>query len=46
MKYLVTLLSFLFISANESKPLLEEKVKLCGDDICVVQFNAAFNANN
>ena len=46
MKYLVTLLSFLFISADESKPLLEEKVKLCGDDICVVQFNAAFNANN
>ena len=46
MKYLVTLLSFLFISANASKPLLEEKSPLCGDDICVVQFNAAFNANN
>ena len=46
MKYLVTLLSFLFISANASKPLLEEKTPLCGDDICVVQFNAAFNAAN
>ena len=46
MKYLVTLLSFLLVSTNTSKPLSEEKPPLCGDDICVVQFNAAFNSAN
>ena len=46
MKYLVTLLSFLLVSTNASKPSVEEKTPLCGDDICVVQFNAAFNSAN
>tara|TARA_R100000030_G_scaffold81520_1_gene64251 strand:- start:12 stop:377 length:366 start_codon:yes stop_codon:yes gene_type:complete len=46
MKYLVTLLSFLFISANASKPLLEEKTPLCDGDLCVIQFNASFNSAN
>jgi hypothetical protein len=46
MKYLVTILSFLLVSNNPSKPLLEEESPLCGDDICVVQFNAAFNSTN
>jgi hypothetical protein len=46
MKYLVSLLSFLLISTYASKPLLEEKTPLCGDGICVVQFNAKFNAAN
>ena len=46
MKYLVTLLSFLLVSTNASKSLSEEKSPLCGDDICVVQFNAAFNSAN
>ena len=46
MKYLVTLLSFLLVSTHASKPLSEEKSPLCGDDICVVQFNAAFNSAN
>ena len=46
MKYLVSILSFLLVSTNASKPILEEKSPLCGDDICVVQFNAKFNAAN
>ena len=46
MKYLVTLLSFLLVYTNASKPSVEEKTPLCGDDICVVQFNAAFNSAN
>ena len=46
MKYLVTLLSFLLVSTHASKPLSEEKSPLCDDDICVVQFNAAFNSAN
>ena len=48
MKYLVAIISFLLISTNASKPLLEENSPLptCGDDICVVQFNAAFNSTN
>ena len=46
MKYLVMLLSFLLVSTNASKPILEEKSPLCDDDICVVQFNAAFNSAN
>ena len=47
MKYLVSLLSFLLVSTNASKPPLEEeKTTLCDDGICVVQFNAKFNAAN
>ena len=47
MKYLVTLLSFLLVTTNASKPLFEEeKTPLCDDGICVVQFNAKFNAAN
>ena len=48
MKYLVviTLFFITFIDSANPLPGKEEKVKLCGDDICVVQFNAAFNANN
>ena len=46
MKYLVSILSFLLVSTNVSKPILEEKPPLCEDDICVVQFNAAFNSAN
>ncbi len=47
MKYLVSVLLFLLVSNNASKPLFEEeKTPLCGDDICVVQFNAAFNSAN
>jgi|TARA_B100001564_G_C20455737_1_gene585576 hypothetical protein len=47
MKYLISVLLFLFISTNASKPpLLEEKTPICGDNICVVQFNAAFNSAN
>ena len=43
MKYLVALaLTFLFIGA----PPAEEKTELCDDGICVVQFNAGFNAAN
>jgi len=46
MKYLVAIISFLLVSTNASKPLPEEKLPLCGDNICVVQFNAAFNSAN
>jgi len=46
MKYLISVLLFLLVSTNASKPLSEEKSPLCGDDICVVQFNAAFNTAN
>ena len=46
MKYLVSILFFLLVSTNASKPILEEKPPLCGDNICVVQFNAAFNSAN
>ncbi len=46
MKYLVAIMSFLLVSTNASKPLPEEKLPLCGDNICVVQFNAAFNSTN
>ena len=47
MKYLVTTLLFLLATSHASKPFLEEeKTELCGDDICVVQFNAAFNSAN
>ena len=47
MKYLVALLSFLLVTTNASKPLFEEeKTTLCDDGICVVQFNAKFNAAN
>jgi|TARA_R100000030_G_scaffold76924_1_gene59854 hypothetical protein len=47
MKYLISVILFLLISTNASKPLLlEEKTEICGDDICVIQFNAAFNSAN
>ena len=46
MKYLVAIISFLLVSTNASKPLPEEKSSLCDDNICVVQFNAAFNSTN
>ena len=44
MKYLVALIfPFLFTG----KPPLEEKLdNICGDDICVIQFNAGFNSAN
>jgi len=43
MKYLVALaLTSLFIGT----PPAEEKTKLCDDGICVIQFNAKFNAVN
>ena len=47
MKYLVALLSFLLVTTNASKsPFEEKKTPLCDDGICVVQFNAKFNAAN
>ena len=47
MKYLISVILFLLISTNASKPLLlEEKTNLCEDGLCVVQFNAAFNSAN
>ena len=46
MKYLVALLSFLLVSTNASNLPLEEKTELCSDGLCVVQFNAKFNAAN
>ena len=47
MKYLVTTLAALFIGTAMTMPMMEEeKTKLCSDGICVVQFNAAFNAAN
>ena len=43
MKYLVALaLTLLFTNT----PPAEEKTELCDDGICVVQFNAGFNAAN
>ena len=47
MKYLVAAILSLLATSHASKPFLEEeKTELCGDDICVVQFNAAFNSAN
>ena len=47
MKYLVAAVLSLLATSHASKPFLEEeKTELCGDDICVVQFNAAFNSAN
>ena len=47
MKYLVAIILSLLVTTNASKPLLEEeKTTLCDDGICVVQFNAKFNAAN
>ena len=47
MKYLVTTLAALLIGTAMTMPMLEEeKTELCGDGICVVQFNAKFNAAN
>ena len=47
MKYLVTTLAALLIGTAMTMPMMEEeKTELCGDGICVVQFNAAFNAAN
>ena len=46
MKYLVTTLFFLLTSAYTSTPNLEEKTPICDDSICVIQFNAGFNAAN
>ena len=46
MKYLISILSFLFVSTNTSTPNVEEKTELCSDGLCVVQFNAKFNAAN
>ena len=43
MKYLVALI-FPFLFTGE--PPLEEKTNICNDDICVIQFNAGFNAAN
>ena len=46
MKYLVSILLFLLVSTNASNPPLEEKTKLCSEGLCVIQFNAKFNAAN
>jgi hypothetical protein len=47
MKYLVTTLAALLIGTAMTMPMMEEeKSELCGDGICVVQFNAKFNAAN
>ena len=47
MKYLVAIILSLLATTNASKPLFEEeKTTLCDDGICVVQFNAKFNAAN
>ena len=46
MKYLVTIIFFLFISSPSLTPNIEEKTELCNDGICVIQFNAKFNAAN
>lgn len=43
MKYLISLLFPLLFIGNLP---LEEKTELCEDGICVVQFNAKFNAAN
>ena len=48
MKYLVTLIFFFFAVPFlfTNPPLLEEKLDVCEDNICVVQFNAGFNSAN
>ena len=47
MKYLVTTLAALFIGTAMTMPMMEEeKTELCGEGICVIQFNAAFKAAN
>ena len=47
MKYLVTIILSLLVNTNASKPLFESgKTNLCEDGLCVVQFNAGFNAAN
>ena len=47
MKYLVTTLAALLIGTAMTMPSMEEeKTELCNDGICVVQFNAKFNAAN
>lgn len=46
MKYLVSIILLLFASTNASTPNLEEKTELCSDGLCVIQFNAKFNAVN
>lgn len=47
MKYLVTIILSLLVTTNTGKsPFEEEKTELCNDGICVVQFNAKFNAAN
>ena len=46
MKYLVTLILFFSTPIFSSTFTLEEKTELCTDGICVVQFNAKFNAAN
>jgi len=47
MKYLVTTLAVLLVGTAVTMPMMEEeKTELCGDGICVVQFNAKFNAAN
>ena len=43
MKYLISLIFPLLFTGNLP---LEEKTKLCEEGICVVQFNAKFNASN
>lgn len=46
MKYLVTIvLGFLFYNTFFTPPI-EETTELCSDGICVIQFNAGFNAAN
>ena len=47
MKYLVTALLLISFIVGMSYPVIEEeKVELCNEGICVVQFNAKFNAAN
>jgi hypothetical protein len=46
MKYLVAIISLLFISTPILTSTSEKEEELCSDGICVVQFNAKFNASN
>ena len=47
MKYLVTILLFVFFVTSLSYPVIEEEtIEICNEGICVVQFNAKFNAVN
>ena len=47
MKYLVTILLFVFFVTSLSYPVIEEeKIEICNEGISVVQFNAKFNAVN